>query len=71
MSMANGRNKSTRGTAVLDGTARRPWQTPKVSRAPSKAELEAKVATITKLSGARLRMRQRDDPRMPSTRLRT
>jgi methyl-accepting chemotaxis protein len=44
MSMANGRNKS--GAAVLEG----PMQTPKVSRGPGKAELEAKAANIRKLS---------------------
>jgi methyl-accepting chemotaxis protein len=44
MSMANGRNKN--GGAVLEA----PMQTPKVSRGSSKAELEAKNATIMKLS---------------------
>ncbi len=44
MSMANGRNKN--GAAVLEA----PMHTPKVSRGPSKAELEARNATITKLS---------------------
>jgi methyl-accepting chemotaxis protein len=44
MSMANGRNKN--GGAVLEA----PMQTPKISRGPSKAELEANVATIRKLS---------------------
>jgi methyl-accepting chemotaxis protein len=44
MSMANGRIKSD--SAVLDA----PTQTPKVSRGPSKAELETKNATIRKLS---------------------
>jgi PAS domain S-box-containing protein len=44
MSMAIGRNKN--GAAVLEP----PMQTPKVSRGPSKGELEARTADITKLS---------------------
>ena len=57
--MANGRNKS--GDAVLEARGSSRQETPKVSRGPSKAELEAKAANISEALSARLRMRQRDD----------